>query len=260
MLGERHALLLQHRLYGLQLLETRELTEIHHEEGRVGRLQGAHKPGHGMLACYRWQIDKLKVHVLIRHHACVGVLVVNGYVATRAPDPVSRACSEDLPALGGPISAICAAPSGRITSAGPPCPPPFLAPSSSSPRSLMRALISPWMCSVPLCLGMARSISGSHSRRSRGSRDFRKAASAVLYSGERLAGTTATAVNMMPHWLAWASTARSNNCRPQLPLKFSSVQVLQGPAPYARDQERSTPSRAKTHESHTRCAVSRPLR
>jgi len=31
MLGERHALLLQHRLYGLQLLETRELTEIHHE-------------------------------------------------------------------------------------------------------------------------------------------------------------------------------------------------------------------------------------
>src|SRR6266478_7082864 len=149
MLGERHALLLQHRLYGLQLLETRELTEIHHEEGRVGRLQGAHKPGHGMLACYRWQIDKLKVHVLIRHHACVGVLVVNGYVATRAPDPVSRACSEDLPAFGGPISAICAAPSGRITSAGLPCPPPFLAPSSSSPRSLMRALISPWMCSVP---------------------------------------------------------------------------------------------------------------
>jgi len=27
-----------------------------------------------MLGCYRWQVDKLKVHVLVRHHACVGVL------------------------------------------------------------------------------------------------------------------------------------------------------------------------------------------
>ena len=50
-------------------------------------------------------------------------------------EPGSRACSDDLPAFGGPINAICAAPSGRITSAGPPCIPPFLGRSSSSASS-----------------------------------------------------------------------------------------------------------------------------
>lgn len=64
-----------------------------------------------------------------------------GYGAACAPEPVSRACSDDLPASGGPINAICAAPSGRITSAGPPRVPPFLGRSSSSDSSLMRRLM-----------------------------------------------------------------------------------------------------------------------
>src|SRR3972149_3893076 len=109
-----------------------------------------------------------------------------------APDPVSRACSADFPAFGGPISAICAAPSGRITSAGPlRAAPPFRGPSSSSDSSLMRCLMSAWRWSVPLCLGMVRSISRRESRRSRGSRALRNAASAALYSGERFAGMAA---------------------------------------------------------------------
>ncbi len=122
-----------------------------------------------------------------------GYWVVKGYGATCAFDPVSRTCSEDLPELGGPISAICAAPSGRMTSAGPPrAAPPFLGPSSSAESSLMRVLMSACRWSVPLCLGMVRSISRSRSRRSRGSRALRKAASAALYSGERLAGMADT--------------------------------------------------------------------
>src|SRR5438093_11421831 len=68
---------------------------------------------------------------------------------------MSCACSVDLPTFGGPINAICAAPSGRITSAGPPRIPPFLGRSSSSDSSLMRRLLimSPWRWPVPLCLG-----------------------------------------------------------------------------------------------------------
>jgi hypothetical protein len=49
-----------------------------------------------------------------------GYCVVNGYGAMATSDPVSPAWSDDLPAFGGPSSAIWAAPSGRITSAGPP--------------------------------------------------------------------------------------------------------------------------------------------
>src|SRR5437868_11599852 len=41
---------------------------------------------------------------------------------------------------------------------------------------------------------MVRSTSRNHSSRSCGSRDLRKAASAALYSGERLAGTATTVV------------------------------------------------------------------
>src|SRR4030095_13650627 len=55
----------------------------------------------------------------------------------------------------------------------------------------MRRLISPWRWSVPLCFGMTRSISRRRSRRSRGSRALRNAASAALYSGVRLAGMIA---------------------------------------------------------------------
>jgi|ERR1700674_1787263 len=67
-----------------------------------------------------------------------GYWVVKGYGATCAVDPVSRACSEDLPEFGGPISAICAAPSGRITNAGPPRVAPLLGASSSSESSRIR--------------------------------------------------------------------------------------------------------------------------
>ena len=118
-----------------------------------------------------------------------GYWVVNGYGATCALDPVSRACSEDLPALGAPINAICPAPSGRSTRAGPPrAAPPLRGPSTSSERSLMRCLISACRWSVPLCLGMVRSISRSQCRRSRGSRALRNESSAAFLLGRKVGG------------------------------------------------------------------------
>src|SRR5215470_15243537 len=119
-----------------------------------------------------------------------GCWVVNGYAATWAPEPVSTACSEDLPTFGGPMRASWAAPSGRTTKDGPPRPPPFRGRSSSSESSLIRRLMSPWRWSVPLCFGMTRSISRRRSRRSTGSRAWRNAASAARYSGVRFAGMT----------------------------------------------------------------------
>jgi hypothetical protein len=52
--------------------------------------------------------------------------------------------------------------------------------------------------SVSLCLGITRRISRSDSRRSRGSRALRKAASAALYSGVRLAGMVVSATPSKP--------------------------------------------------------------
>jgi hypothetical protein len=46
----------------------------------------------------------------------------------------------------------------------------LLGPLSSSVSALMRVLISAWRCSVPLCLGMVRSISRRQSSLSLGSR------------------------------------------------------------------------------------------
>src|SRR5262245_33197574 len=63
----------------------------------------------------------------------------------------------------------------------------------------MRRLISPWRWSVPLCFGMTRSISRRRSKRSRGSRALRNAASAALYSGVRLAGMIALAQKPAPY-------------------------------------------------------------
>src|SRR5437762_4097969 len=89
-----------------------------------------------------------------------------------------------------------------MTCVGPPRAPARFGPSNSSARSLMRALMSACRCSVPLCLGIVRSISRNHSRRSRGSRALRKAASAALYSGLRLAGIAKKPLNLTIRWVA----------------------------------------------------------
>ncbi len=117
-----------------------------------------------------------------------GNCVVCGYGPLFAPEPVSRACNVDLPELGGPSSATCAAPSGRTTSAGELRAPPRFGAASSSSSSWMRRFRSACRWSVPLCLGITRSISRRHSSRSWGSRALRSASAAALYSGVRLAG------------------------------------------------------------------------
>ena len=99
-----------------------------------------------------------------------GYCVVNGYAPTWVCEPVSAACSADLPVLGGPTIATCAAPSGWMNVGGPLRAPPFDGPASSSLSSLIFVLMSARRCSVPLCFGIVRCISWRRSRRSFGSR------------------------------------------------------------------------------------------
>ena len=68
----------------------------------------------------------------------------------------------------------------RIVVAGPVLAPPLRGPASSVESSLMRALMSPWRCSVPLCFGISRSITFRALRRSAGSVALRYSASAAL--------------------------------------------------------------------------------
>ena len=124
-----------------------------------------------------------------------GTRVVYGNGPISAREPVRIACRLDFPEFGGPMRPICAAPSRCTECTEPPRAGPLRGSSNSSPSCLIRDLMSAWMCSVPLCLGMVRSISFRQSRRSPGSRAARKACSALLYSGERLAGIAQRAYN-----------------------------------------------------------------
>jgi hypothetical protein len=58
----------------------------------------------------------------------------------------------------------------------------------------MRVLMSPRRCSVPLCLGIVRSVFRDQLSRSSRVRAWRNSASAALYSGVRLAGISPTTV------------------------------------------------------------------
>ena len=103
--GERDALLREEPADRLAPAPTHvRIAEVHDEERGVGHLQRAGEPGHRMLRRHRRQVDELEVDVLVRvSMPGSGYCVVNGYSATGALDPVSRACSADLPELGGPI-------------------------------------------------------------------------------------------------------------------------------------------------------------
>lgn len=118
----------------------------------------------------------------------MGFWVVWPWEPISARDPVKCLCKLDLPEFGGPIMASWAAPSGRTVCAGPDRAAPFFGPVSCSASCLIRLLISLCRCSVPLCLGIVRSISLRQTRRSPSSFASRKACSAFLYSGLRLAG------------------------------------------------------------------------
>ena len=64
----------EHRHEPGQLIQEVGRPGVHHDQGRVGRLERIHDPRHGVLGGDRRQVDELQVHVLVGEHSRLGEL------------------------------------------------------------------------------------------------------------------------------------------------------------------------------------------